>query len=314
MIKKAGLGTIAAGAIALALSGTAHAAFPERDVTFIIPYGPGGGFDTYVRKIAPVMAKYLKVNVIPKNVAGGGGRKALNVLWRDKSAGHNISIFNMPGMMLDEILGKKTTYDIMNFTWLGRIAQSKYVLTVSTKGNLNSVADLKKAKNMKYAVTSRASGSYVAGKIMADAMGLDVTFLPGYKGSAKISLSIIRGDTHLSLFNTRSFAKWAKGGDLKTILSFEDKSSFKGVPNATEAGYPSLHALTIERVVGTAPGVSKSTQKKLSDALFSALNDPEIQAWHKKTKRPIDPLSADDTAKMLADRKAFFTKYKDVLK
>jgi tripartite-type tricarboxylate transporter receptor subunit TctC len=316
MIRKLGLGAAAFGAVAMAMSGSASAAFPEKDITFIIPYGPGGGYDTYVRKIAPVMEKYLpnKVNVVPKNVAGAGGKKALNVLYRAKPNGYNIAVFNMPGMLLDKILGKKATYDIDKFTWLGRIAQSKYVLTVGTKGKYQSIKALQKAKGLKYAITSYNSGAYVAGKIMAKALGMKIKFLPGYKGSAKISLSIVRGDTHLSLFNTRSYAKWAKGGDLKAVLSFEKKSPFSGVPTAAGIGHPSLEALTIERVVGTTPGVSKNVQKVLSKALFSALNDPAIQKWHKKTGRPIDPLGGPETGKLLQDLAKFFTKYKSVLK
>lgn len=316
MIKRIGVASVAFGAAALAIAGTAGAAFPEKNITFIIPYATGGGFDTYVRKVAPVMAKHLggKVNVIPKNVAGAGGRKALNVLYRAKPNGYNIAVFNMPGMLLDKILGKKTGYDIDKFTWLGRIAQSKYVLAVSKKSPYQDIKSLQKAKGLKYAITSKASGSYVAGKIMAKAMGMDIKFLPGYKGSSKVSLSMVRGDTHLSLFNTRSYAKWAKGGDIKAALSFEPKSPFPGVPTAREVGHPKLEALTIERVVGTTPGVSSAVQKKLSDALFAALNDPSIQAWHKKTKRPIDPLSGPDTAKLLAHLTEFFTEYKDILK
>jgi tripartite-type tricarboxylate transporter receptor subunit TctC len=316
MIKRIGLGATAFGAVALAMVGTAGAAFPEKNITFIIPYGPGGGFDTYVRKIAPVMTKHLggKVTVVPKNVAGAGGRKALNVLYRAKPNGYNIAVFNMPGMLLDKILGKKSTYDIDRFTWLGRIAQSKYVLTVGKKSPYQSVKALQKAKNLKYAVTSTNSGAYVAGKIMAKALGMKIKFLTGYKGSAKISLSMIRGDTHLSLFNTRSYAKWAKGGDIKAVLSFEKKSPFAGVPTAREIGHPKLEALTIERVVGTTPGVSAKVQKVLSDALFAALNDPAIQKWHKKTRRPIDPLRGPETGKLLNNLANFFKQYKSVLK
>ncbi|HSH12338.1 MAG TPA: tripartite tricarboxylate transporter substrate-binding protein, partial [Desulfurivibrionaceae bacterium] len=247
MNKHLALGTAAFALAALGLAGPAGAAFPEKNITFVIPYGPGGGFDTYVRKIAPVMEKYLpnKVNVVPKNVAGAGGKKAIASLYRGKPDGYTIAIFNMPGMLLDKILGQKTSYDIDKFVWLGRIAQSKYVLTVGTKGKYQTVQDLQKAKNLKYAVTSPSSTSYVAGKIMSAALGLDVKFLPGYKGSSKISLSIVRGDTHLSLFNTRSYVRWAKGGDLKAVLSFEKKSSFPGVPTAAEIGKPELELLTI---------------------------------------------------------------------
>ncbi len=316
MIKRIGLGAAAFGAVALAIAGPAGAAFPEKNITFIIPYGPGGGFDTYVRKIAPVLAKHLggKVNVIPKNVSGAGGRKALNVMWRAKPNGYTIAVFNMPGMLLDKILGKKATYDIDKFPWLGRIAQSKYVLVVGKKSPYQSIKALRKAKRLKYAITSFSSGSYVAGKIMAKALGMNIKFLPGYKGSAKVSLSMVRGDTHLSLFNTRSYAKWAKGGDLKAVLSYEKMSPFAGVPTVREIGHSSLEALTIERVVGTAPGTPAKVQKILSNALFAALNDPAIQKWHKKTGRPIDPLKGPETGKLITNLAQFFTKYKEILK
>lgn len=293
------------------------AGFPEKDITFIIPYATGGGFDTYVRKIAPELAKYLpnKVNVVPKNIAGAGGKKALAQLARETPDGYHIAIFNMPGMLLDKILDKKTSYDIDKFVWLGRIAQSQYALSVSTKGPYQTLDALKQAKTpLKYAVTSPSSGSYVAGKIMAKALGLDINFLPGYKGSSKISLSIVRGDTHLSLFNTLSLAKWMKGGDLKAVLSFEDKSSFAGVPTVASVGQKELELLTIERLVGTTPGVSADVQKILSDALLATLNGKEIQAWHKKSGRPVDPLSGPETGKLVNNLSAFFGKYKDVLK
>src|SRR5271156_6054774 len=52
------------------------AGFPERDITFIIPNQVGGGFDAYVRAIAPAMEKYLpnKVNIVPLNIPAGRGR------------------------------------------------------------------------------------------------------------------------------------------------------------------------------------------------------------------------------------------------
>ena len=64
-------------AVGLSWPGTSHA-FPDKDITFIIPYTAGGGFDRTVRALAPYMEKYLpkKVNVVPRNVAGAGAARA----------------------------------------------------------------------------------------------------------------------------------------------------------------------------------------------------------------------------------------------
>ena len=314
MIRQSVLGGAALAAV-MALTGGASAAFPEKNITFIIPYGPGGGFDTYVRKLAPMMEKYLpnKVNVIPKNVAGAGGRKAIADLYRAKPDGYTISIFNMPGMLLDKILGKESRFDVEKFTWLSQIAVTPYTLSVNSKGPYTSIEDLKKAKGLKYAVTSPSSTSYVAGKIMSAALGLDVKFLPGYKGSSKISLSIIRGDTHLSLFANRQHAKYAKGGDLKAVLSLEEKSPWKGVPTVGDIGHADLTALATSRIVGAPPGTPAAVVSVLEQALVKGGHDPSIQAWAKKGKRPLDPTTAAEASKRVDHLIKIFGKYKSVL-
>ena len=314
MIRNTILGAAILGA-SLAFSGGAFAAFPEKNVTFIIPYGPGGGFDTYVRKVAPLMEKYLPggVNVIPKNVTGAGGRKAISDLYRAKPNGYTIAIFNMPGMLLDKILGKKTRYDIEKFTWLGQIARSPYTLSISSKGKYKTIQDLMKAKGLKYAVTSPSSTSYVAGKILANTLGMDVKFLPGYKGSAKISLSLIRGDTDLSLFATRQHIKYAKGGDIKPALSLEKTSPYPGVPTVADIGHPGLSSLATERIVGTAPKTPKAISMVLENALFKAVSDPAMKAWAKKGRRPLLPRNASQTADRVDELITFYSKYKSVL-
>ncbi|MDA1324639.1 MAG: tripartite tricarboxylate transporter substrate-binding protein [Proteobacteria bacterium] len=314
MIKHTVLGAAFLGAAAL-FSGSAFADFPEKNINFIIPYAPGGGFDTYVRKIAPLMEKHLpnKVNVIPKNVDGAGGRKALSDLWRAKPNGYNIAIFNMPGMLLDKIIGKKTRYEIDKFVWLSQIAVSPYTLAVNSKGPYTSIEALKAAKGLKYPVASPATTAAVAGKIMAAALGLDVRVLPGYKGSSKTSLSIIRGDTHLSLFASSQYRKYAKGGDLVAVLSLEDKSPFPGVPTVGDIGHPELTALATERIIGTAPGTPRAIARVLEMALIKGGNEPSIQAWAKKGDRSIDPKTAAETSKRVDHLIKFYSKYKSIL-
>ncbi|MFM1814219.1 MAG: hypothetical protein RLZ98_914 [Pseudomonadota bacterium] len=301
----------ALAAAAVAFSAPAAAAFPEKNITFIIPYRTGGGFDVYVRQLSPLLEKHFggKVNVVPRNVDAAGGRKALTDLWRAKPDGYTIAIFNMPGMLLDKILDKPTSYEIDKFTWLAQLSRSPYTLAVSTKGPHQDVKALQSAKGLKYAITSPASTAYVAGKIMASALGMDVTFLPGYKGSSAIQLSIIRGDTQLSLFANESYAKYAQSGDMKAVLSFEDKSPWPGVPTVGDIGKPELTALATERIVGGPPGMPKDIVKTLSDAIVASMNSADAQKW----KIPRHPANAEAAAKRVNHLVDFYGKYKKVL-
>src|ERR1700686_4197365 len=87
----------AAGATAPLLA--AESDFPGRNIDFIIPKAPGGGFDSLVRVIAPVVEKYLphKVNIVPDNIPAGGGGKGISQLCRSKPDGYTIGAVDIPG-------------------------------------------------------------------------------------------------------------------------------------------------------------------------------------------------------------------------
>src|SRR5215467_6268433 len=92
----------AAPALALSRPGLAAAGFPNKNIQFVIPYAPGGGFDVYVRFVGPVMEKYLpnKVNIVPINVPAGGGSRGVAQLYRSRPDGYTIGILNIPGMFI----------------------------------------------------------------------------------------------------------------------------------------------------------------------------------------------------------------------
>jgi tripartite-type tricarboxylate transporter receptor subunit TctC len=288
---------------------------PKRDITFMIPYGPGGGFDVISRKIAPYIKKHLggKVNVVPKNVQGGNGAKAAIELARSKPNGTSMLIFNLPGHAVDNIEGKTNRYDMTKYTWLGRIATAGYVLAVSSNSKFKTLKDLIDLKRpIKQAELGRGATSYMASGVLWKTVGKEVKFITGYKSSAQYALATIRGDGDVVLLATGSFTKYIggkgkKGGispsDLRAVLELTtDKSQFSGVQNAVEAGYPSLANLGLSRIVATTPKTPKNIASVLEEALKKAVLDPEFVAWAKKVRRgPISHLDGEATAKLVSD-------------
>ena len=74
---------------AVGCSGTSTDTFPSRDIEIVIPYNAGGGFDSYVRALAPHMEKYLPgdINILPINVPGAGGRRGAGSFRAVRSSG-----------------------------------------------------------------------------------------------------------------------------------------------------------------------------------------------------------------------------------
>lgn len=303
----------AAFALGLAVPSASHA-FPDKDITFIIPYSAGGGFDRTVRAIAPYMEKYLpkKVNVIPKNVAGAGGRKGIAQLFRAKPDGHTIAVFNMPGMAIPSLLGEKVNYDLNKVSWISRLARGTYLLMVGAKSGIKTIDDIRKlGRPLKITTTGLGSTGHTASVVASTVMGLPFKMLTGYKGSKQFILAAIRGDGDAVYTLVTTVRKYHEAGDVRIIATFEKESSFAGVPTARQIGFPELEGMSLERLVGGPPGVPAERVAVLESAMLKAMADPELKA--KTKKRPYLPAGAAETAKRVDAVLRFYLKYKSAL-
>ena len=162
------------GAAGLTLASPAFSAaadYPRKDITFIIPNGPGGNFDVFARVVSPALEKYLphKVNIIPLNVAAGGGGKGMTQLYRARPDGYTIGIVNIPGAFMLQEQQKGRAFDLSKMTWLGNIAKGEtYAIAVRPNSPLKTVADmqaLSKQRLVKFTSTGPEGTSYSAIKI-----------------------------------------------------------------------------------------------------------------------------------------------------
>lgn len=306
-----------AAAAALGSASQAIAEYPEKDITFLIPFSPGGGMDLTARQVADVLPKYLpnKVNVVPKNEAGAGGRLAMGQLYRAMPDGYTISVFNIPGAAMPQMTGEKVSYDITKIVWIGRMSTSPYLLGVSAKSDIKTVDDIKKlGRPLKIASVGFGTTVYTAASIAKSVIGFETAMITGYKGTQNILLGVIRGDADAAIAPTQSFTSFIRSGDMRGVVTFEETSSFPGVPTIAEAGYPQLTGLGVERLIGAPPGLPPEIQKILSDAVAKAIQDPESAAWAKKTKRPFAHLHADKTKAAVDRALKNLSDYPDALK
>src|SRR5436853_6383443 len=99
----------ASAAVSLAAFGReafAAAVFPAKNIQFIIPYAAGGGFDSYVRFISPVIEQHLpnRVSIVPINITAGSGARGISQLYPSKPHGYTIGILDVPGMSIQPAL------------------------------------------------------------------------------------------------------------------------------------------------------------------------------------------------------------------
>ncbi len=311
---------IAAGSIipAMLAGGAAKAAgFPDKDITFIIPYSAGGGFDNYVRAIAPVMERYLpaKVTIVPTNVPAGGGTRGTNQLYRAKPDGYTIAIFNIPGMFVLQKSGD-AGYDLNKVSWLGSIGRDHYGIGVGANSPLKSVADLialSGKRPVKFTTTGPEATAYAATLIAAELLGIKIEMIGGYKGSNDYVVAAIRGDGDAVITALPLLRRMQAGGELRILADFEERSTVPGAADATALKQPQLADIVLERLIGAPPGLPDDIKAILAGALAKAVADPEIAAWAKKSDSELAWASPDEAAQILAAQAKFFERWKKYL-
>ena len=292
------------------------AQYPEDDITVIIPYSAGGGFDSYVRGVLPAIQKHLpnSINLIPRNMPGAGGRKGATAIFRARPDGYTIGAFNLPGLLLPHLLEENVGYDLSEVSWLGRISEDRYSIVVASSSDINSIDDLRAlGRPILFTVTGVHSSAHAATMITTNVLGLNARFITGYEGSQNYVLAVVRGDGDVALGPSTSVRSYTETGDLKVIASLSDISPLESVDTAADLGKPELAKLNVQRMLGGPPNMNTQAHTILSNALVQALVDPGLIEWSNSTGLPLAPLSATETELNVASQWALYENYKDIL-
>ena len=261
----------------------AAAAFPDRNINLIVPFSPGGGYDSIARATARSMKKFLPkgVNVIVKNLTGAAGQRANVFVYRAKPDGYTIAHLQSSGMLGQEMMSEKPVgFETGKYTWLARVGADPYGLHVSAKGPYKTIEDLQKAKRITWGVEGIGVGRWLGCFLAAKAFGIDFHVVAGYRGTGESLPALLRGD----------FDVWAQpidhpsvtsylGTDLRPVAQLDKKRAVHAPDTKTsfEMGYD-LYFSDL-RAFGGPPGIPEDRAKILEDLLLKAMRDKAFVDW-----------------------------------
>jgi tripartite-type tricarboxylate transporter receptor subunit TctC len=287
--------------------------FPDQPINFIIPYGPGGSFDSFGREFSKLLTEDLKVNVEPINQPGGGGAEAIFELNLDDPDGYNISLINVPGVLFTN---SQHGIDVNKLTWLANIGRDPYGLAVGINSNVKTVADLqalsaKRAIN--FSSTGKGATDYLAIKIFASVMGLRVNLITGYQSSSDAAVAATRGDVDAVVYSWSVLEEAQKAGLIRMIFIFERESSFPGIEGAIELGKPELGDIYQWRPVVAPPNLPPVLASTLSEALLRVAKSPEAVKWAVELQTTLYLLDQQQTLAMVKEQQKIVEKYQSIL-
>jgi tripartite-type tricarboxylate transporter receptor subunit TctC len=309
MNRKGALATgFALGSAVFGITGASAADYPNRPITMLIPAAPGGAFDIDARLLIPAMEKALGgATIVPQNFPGGP--IAPTQLYKAKPDGYTISIFQMPGALLLQLMGK-AEFQVENISWFGRVAHEVYALAVAADSPINSIADLKKlAHPVKFTSVGPGSTAYAATRLAMHTLALKgSSIITGYQGAPEYITAVVRGDGDATITNLTALKPYVQSRQVKLLLAFDDANVMPGVPNARSIGAPILARISLDTLLGAPPGLPADIRKRLSDATLQAIRDPETQSRAKEANVNLVPGDARQAAATVASVRDFFTK------
>ncbi len=260
------LAPVAGVIMAVAACGSASAEYPERDITFIVPYSPGGGSDQQARRLQPGLEEALGVGIQIVYKQGGGGAVGFSELYRSEPDGYTISNVVVPNIVVTA-KGEDVGYKPGDFAYIGMTAQAVGALLVP-KGSqfktLDEFVTYAKANPGKLTVAGVGGTGEANTKKLTDLLGIEISYVPVSGGVGKMMPMLQGNHVNAGVTSSSHAVKHAATVDTLVIAGPEPSESLPGVPN--EAGWN----YTTTWGIMAPPGTPDDIVAKLNEALNKA--------------------------------------------
>jgi tripartite-type tricarboxylate transporter receptor subunit TctC len=273
---------------ALLVSGMCFAQYPNKPVTIVVGFEPGGGTDTTARIVQGPLGEQLGQQIVVENRAGAGGNIAVDHVAKAAPDGYTLVLANVGALAVNPHI-LKTPYDpLKDLTPISMAAEFANVLVVQPALAVNSVADfvkLAKAKpaTITYASSGIGGAGHLSGELLKRMAGIDIVHVP-YKGGGPAMQGFLGGQVDSFFATPISSISQIRAGKAKAVATTGSKRAalMPDVPTIAESGYQGYEALNWYGFLGP-KGMQKDIVERLNKELVKALAHPQVVAALHKT-------------------------------
>ena len=283
----------------------------------MIGYSVGGGYDIHGRVLARHLGRHIPGNpgIIVQNMPGGGSLRAANYLYNAAPKdGATIGVFSR-GMAMEPLIGSSNTqYDSRRFTWIGSITNEVSVCATWSASKVKTWDDMLATP---FTVAGEGSGSDpdIFATMIRNVFGAKLRLIPGYPGSAEMTLAIERGEVDGRCGWTWSSIRlqrpdWITGHRLNVLVQLASRR----IPELADVPLLIEHATTARqrqivdvilsrqamgRPVVAPPGVPADRKQALRLAFDATMADPDYLAEATARGLEVNPVGGADLDKLL---------------
>jgi tripartite-type tricarboxylate transporter receptor subunit TctC len=269
--------------LALAASVSAFAAYPEKTVTLVVPFPPGGSTDAIARVLSQKLQEKLGGTFIIDNKPGATGTIGAAFVKRAPADGYTLFVSSLGPFVIAPHLIKGVQYDALkDFDPITVAVQAPNVLVVPANSPNKSVAELlahlkKTPGKVSFASSGNGSSDHLSAELFWQQTGTEGLHVP-YKGGGPAINDLLGGQVDAAFVNINSIIQHIKAGKVRALgISSEKRSPLLAdVPTLQEQGVRGAEVQSWQAVAGPR-GLPADIKAKLHGAIVAALNDPAVK-------------------------------------
>lgn len=266
----------------LALATGAFAGYPEKPVTIIVPFPPGGSTDTLARMMAPKMGELLGQPFIIENKPGATGAIGAAQVKRSAPDGYTLMVASIGVYAVNPFLQKNLPYDpLKDFDLLMVGVKAPNVLVMNPGVPANNVKEFvaylkKNPEKVTFASSGAGSSDHLSIELFWQKTGTTGIHVP-YKGGAPAITDLVAGHAEASFQNLNAVINHIKAGKLKVLAITGDKRSplLPEIPTLNEAGVKGVVVYSWQGIAAP-KGLPEDVKKKLHAAMTTTLKDADV--------------------------------------
>ncbi len=288
-----------------------------RNVTLVIGFSVGGGYDLYARLLARHLGRHIpgEPNVLPQNREGAGSERAILYLYNAAPKdGSVIGTFSR-SMAVAPLLAQ-APFDARKFSWLGSISSDVSVCMTWHTSPIATFADMLQ-KPFTMGGLGKEADPDIFALMLRNVFGAKLKLVSGYPGTNDATLAMERGEVNGVCGISWSTAKarhsdWMKANKVNMPVQFglRKEADIPQVPavmdlvkgeQQTKMVRLILAGQAMARPYAAPPGIPDDRRRALIAAFDATMKDPEFLADAEKLQADVSPVTAGEIEKLLAD-------------
>jgi tripartite-type tricarboxylate transporter receptor subunit TctC len=268
------------GALTVLASATCFA-WPEKPITLLVPFPPGGSTDQIARTLASGLpGKLGGATIVVENKAGATGTIGAQQVARAPADGYTIFVSSLgPFVIAPHLI--KVNYDALkDFDPITVVVQAPNVLAVPAASPHKTLADaiaFQKANPDKMTFGSSGNGSsdHLTAELFWQQTGTTGVHVP-YKGGGPVMTDLLGGQVNASWMNINTAMPQIRAGKLRALAITSAKRSplLPEVPTLEESGVKDANVYSWQAVAAP-KGLPSDIKKKLHDAIVATIRDAQ---------------------------------------